>query len=671
MRKKRKNFKLIVMSLWLFTLAIFAFWLEVNSRLEERQRALNTANAFFQEILTTRKWNASHNGVYVPITAKTPPNQYLPLQDRDIVADNGLKLTKINPAYMTRQIAELAKENLQNIQFHITSLKPVNPINKPTDLEKKWLKSFEQGIKEQGEFFEEGDIIWFRYMAPLVVTKECLKCHAKHGYKEGDIRGGITISTPYPFHGYLSLIIGFGFVVVLGLVAIYFGGRHYERKQRLFDATFNSPIPTSVTAKDHTVLLANDSYWQTFGVLPDKQQSIKCFEHRPGGLCHTEQCTLAQIMDGKSLSIIESSKVVNGRIRHYIVTSKPLYDSRGKVVGCVESYQDITERKRMEEELQEANRGLENLSITDGLTGIANRRYFDQVLEQEFSRHVRSGAQLSLFMLDIDHFKLFNDCYGHISGDKCLQQVAKVLRKRAVRPADLVARYGGEEFVCILPETGRSGAFVVAEGIRRDIMALAIPHKKSEVADSITASIGLVTQHCTTDKSAMDLVALADKLLYNAKTSGRNCIEAGISCDDGNIFKGDFAELEWQESYCCGNEMIDSQHRNLFDLSNELFEAALSGRSTEEISLILTKLIDSTKQHFQDEEKLLKSLNFPGLDMHADNHSRLLRKGLELSEQFHAAKLSVGDVFEFLAFESVMRHMLEVDREFYPFIRKD
>ncbi|MEI7893494.1 MAG: CHASE domain-containing protein, partial [Myxococcales bacterium] len=121
------------------------------------------------------------------------------------------------------------------------------------------------------------------------------------------------------------------------------------------------------------------------------------------------------------------------------------------------AWRDITERKRTEKALEELNRNLEVLTITDSLTGIANRRHFDEVLVQEHARHARSGAELSLILLDVDHFKAFNDTYGHVKGDDCLRQVAQVIADCATRAADLAARYGGEEFACILPETDRSG----------------------------------------------------------------------------------------------------------------------------------------------------------------------------------------------------------------------
>ena len=183
---------------------------------------------------------------------------------------------------------------------------------------------------------------------------------------------------------------------------------------------------------------------------------------------------------------------------------------------------EIAERKLAELALDESNRRLEALSITDALTGIANRRRFDAVLLQEHARHARSGGELSLVMLDIDHFKEFNDCYGHVNGDECLRQIGQVIASSVTRIADLAARYGGEEFICILPETDSEGAVAIAEYIRRDILALVIPHKGSKVAGYVTASFGVITVKCSADGSAAYVVAQVDELLYRAKFHGRN-----------------------------------------------------------------------------------------------------------------------------------------------------
>lgn len=670
MKGRKGNLIPIVMAVWICITSVFLYWMETDIRREEKLLAQGTANAFFQQILLTRRWNASHGGVYVPITAETQPNPYLPAKNRNLTADNGLRLTKVNPAYMTRQLGELAQKNESGIQFRITSLTPIRPENKATEWEKKWLKSFEQGVKEQSEFFEDGDITWFRYMAPLPVGPECLKCHAQQGYKVGDIRGGLSISLPYPAHTHLYLFVGFGSVAVIGLIFIFIGGIFYERKQRLFDATFNSPVPISVTDNNHTILMANESYWAEFGPLPDNQKTIKCYEHRPGKSCHTESCPLTRILGGASQYAYEAIKEKDGEFRCFIVNAKPLLGARGKVVGGVESFQDITKRKRAEEALAQSNHKLEALSNTDGLTGIANRRRFDEVLTQEYARHARSGAKLSLILLDIDYFKAFNDCYGHLSGDECLQQVAQVMAACASRPADLVARYGGEEFACILPETGSSGAVAIAEKIRRDIIGHAIPHKGSKVADYVTASLGVVTVGCAIGGSVLDVVAQVDALLYRAKASGRNRVEFVASHDSGEEIKSNLVQLAWNDSFCCGNELIDSQHQALFNLSNELFEAVFSARPTTEIAAIIARLLDETRQHFRDEESILEKIGFSGMSQHVEEHAKLLARGDELLEEFNASTLTVGDVFQFLAYEVVLRHMLEADREYSPFINK-
>jgi diguanylate cyclase (GGDEF)-like protein/hemerythrin-like metal-binding protein/PAS domain S-box-containing protein len=350
---------------------------------------------------------------------------------------------------------------------------------------------------------------------------------------------------------------------------------------------------------------------------------------------------------------------------------------RNKETGRVEIQgvtRDITERKKAEKELHEANLRLESLSITDGLTSIANRRHFDTVLTQEIARHARSGAELSLIMLDIDHFKAFNDSYGHVKGDECLRAIGQVLRECAIRPADLAARYGGEEFACILPETDYSGAVIIAEKIRREIQTLAIPHKASSTAECVTASLGVITMHCSTGELADEILAKVDALLYRAKSTGRNRVEF-VAAHDITLtavakeFTGTFVRLVWEDSFCSGNQLIDTQHRALFNVSNNLLEAVLSGHSSTAISHIITQLLDDASQHFRDEQKILETADFPGVSQHIIEHAELLAKGLELLEQFKAATLSVGDVFQFLVSDLVKIHMLVADREYFPFIR--
>lgn len=183
----------------------------------------------------------------------------------------------------------------------------------------------------------------------------------------------------------------------------------------------------------------------------------------------------------------------------------------------------VSIRVRNQMELKQARDRLARLATTDGLTGIANRRRFDEVLEYEHARHRRSGNRLGLIMLDIDHFKAFNDTYGHVLGDDCLCDVAQVLARTLKRDTDLIARYGGEEFVCILADDPTaSGALALAEELRENVAALAIPHAGSPTAKHVTISLGVITACCNRNTTPSLLIRQADEQLYRAKSLGRN-----------------------------------------------------------------------------------------------------------------------------------------------------
>jgi diguanylate cyclase (GGDEF)-like protein len=168
---------------------------------------------------------------------------------------------------------------------------------------------------------------------------------------------------------------------------------------------------------------------------------------------------------------------------------------------------------------------LHRLSALDGLTGIANRRAFNQALEREWLRAKRKQAAVSLLLVDVDYFKQYNDCYGHQAGDDCLRNIANAMSLAVQRPTDLVARYGGEEFVVLLPDTDATGAGRVAEKLQRTMAALAIPHQASATRDIVSMSIGVCTMTPGKGVSSQRLVACADRALYRAKALGRNRIE--------------------------------------------------------------------------------------------------------------------------------------------------
>ncbi len=181
-----------------------------------------------------------------------------------------------------------------------------------------------------------------------------------------------------------------------------------------------------------------------------------------------------------------------------------------------------TKQLEMSRDLASANRELEKLSRQDGLTGIANRRYFDSYLVTEVRRAAREKAPVSLILSDVDHFKAFNDCYGHQAGDDCLRRVAAALSSAGRRPADLAARYGGEEFAMVLPGTVLDGAVDVAQAVSRVIGGLAIPHARSAVDRNVTLSQGVVSLVPEKESASEDLIQHADQALYQAKQQGRN-----------------------------------------------------------------------------------------------------------------------------------------------------
>ena len=193
----------------------------------------------------------------------------------------------------------------------------------------------------------------------------------------------------------------------------------------------------------------------------------------------------------------------------------PIYNEKGEIVAVVETISDLTELKNTQIQL-------EKLATFDGLTGIANRRHFDDQLNSIWFNTQRYKQPLSLLMLDIDYFKQFNDNYGHQDGDDCLVKVANCIDKALMRSLDMVFRYGGEEFVVLLPDTNRTGAFYMAEKIREAISAMALEHKKSKVSDVVTVSIGIATLNPGPDLKPEELVAVADTALYEAKAEGRN-----------------------------------------------------------------------------------------------------------------------------------------------------
>jgi len=231
-----KRITLILATIWTVVILLALGWSLLSEYGGTVEIAHIQANLSFEKDLVYRRWSANHGGTYVPVTEQTPPNPYLShVKNRDVTTTTDQELTLVNPAYMTRQVHELGKEQYGHLG-HITSLNPIRPKNAADDWETKALQSFEQGVTEVGELAKVGGTDYFRLMRPMITEAPCLKCHAHQGYKEGDLRGGISISIPMEplwqimFDHMGTITLGFGLVWLLGLSGIGLGTKHLSKR---------------------------------------------------------------------------------------------------------------------------------------------------------------------------------------------------------------------------------------------------------------------------------------------------------------------------------------------------------------------------------------------------------------------------------------------------------
>ena len=341
----------------------------------------------------------------------------------------------------------------------------------------------------------------------------------------------------------------------------------------------------------------------------------------------------------------------------------------------VVAHEDITERKLAEIALAESNRKLELMSNEDGLTKISNRRHFDTMLAYERNRHIRSGATLSLIMLDIDFFKNFNDTYGHVKGDECLQIVAQAVAQCLKRPTDLAARYGGEEFVCLLPDTDVLGALSIAESIRRAVMLCGIPHAASQAASVVTVSVGVASCVCLDSTPPEQIVHRADEQLYLAKYEGRNCVR--FSADgDGLHVQHDASsswglKVVWNRAYSSGNAEIDEQHMELVSIVNGLLEHVIAEENAPDLDGRFKDIYHLVKKHFADEEEILYSSGYPEAELHVAHHNELLQKCAGLLSQDVENPVSAVQMLQCIIHDLALNHMAKEDGKYFAFLKAE
>ena len=322
-------------------------------------------------------------------------------------------------------------------------------------------------------------------------------------------------------------------------------------------------------------------------------------------------------------------------------------------------------------EIEALQHQLHEQAVRDPLTELANRRFFDSVLEREAARAMRDDEPLALLMVDVDHFKNFNDCYGHQAGDQCLRTIAAALQAAARRGGDLAARYGGEEFCLVLADTDAAAAGRLAERLRQSVGALGLEHSGSPLG-RVTVSIGVAVMPVAGIDDAAALLRAADRALYRAKEEGRDRVAvdpdgertAGLRAGPGLV------RLNWHAMYETGMPDLDEQHRALFGLVNRLLGKITAEAEPESVAGDVEALLVAVGEHFRDEEAAMAAHGYPGLAEHATLHRDLLGRAAQLADECRDGRCACGEMFEFLAQKLVVRHILGSDRAYAEFVAR-
>jgi diguanylate cyclase (GGDEF)-like protein/PAS domain S-box-containing protein len=281
--------------------------------------------------------------------------------------------------------------------------------------------------------------------------------------------------------------------------------------------------PLVVLDKELRVITANRSFYRTFQVHPEETEKRLIYEvgNRQWdipGLRELLENILPKNTSFEDFEVDHDFESI-GR-KTMLLNARKIYRKTNHVEMILIAIEDITERKKAEEQLK-------RIAFMDGLTGVANRRHFDTTLDLEWRRAMRSAKPISLIIVDVDYFKNYNDLYGHLAGDSCLQKIAHTIRDSLRRAGNFAARYGGEEFAIILPDTDTEEAYFFAESLREKIEHLNIEHTDSRVGKNVTVSLGVSTTIPKRNSTQDELISLADKALYKAKQEGRNRVVTG------------------------------------------------------------------------------------------------------------------------------------------------
>ncbi|WP_341534652.1 sensor domain-containing diguanylate cyclase [Fusibacter tunisiensis] len=335
-----------------------------------------------------------------------------------------------------------------------------------------------------------------------------------------------------PMHFNLPfMIVYFTVFLFQSIFLIFYELRKLEIEKNLIETNSkfevlinNVPLGVLMLSEEHEIIQKNSVIDAWF---PNALSEGKCYNQLVS-LTDEKSCENCSLQDvfktGKTLESVNQFKTALG-VREFNCKMTPLLNEANRVYAVIETLEDVTERNEARRQLLERQEILNELSYTDALTQIPNRRSFDEKLALMWSLAKSNRSPVSLIMIDIDYFKIFNDTYGHQEGDRCLKQVAQVLNSRTMRHTDVVARYGGEEFACILFNTIYEGAREVAEKFRSSIEFLRIPNQGSPLNQILTVSLGVATVVPERDQPAEELIKASDEALYRAKNFGRNQVQ--------------------------------------------------------------------------------------------------------------------------------------------------
>jgi PAS domain S-box-containing protein len=398
----------LVVVLWVVLIAISFFWNWHQIGESVTELAVTTARSHFDKDVLYRRWAAMHGGVYVVPTDKTPPNPYLTqVPDRDVTTTSGKKLTLVNPAYMTRQVHELGWEG-QGVRGHITSLNPIRPENVADAWETVALQAFESGAEEFSSLEVMDGLLYLRLMRPLVTERGCLQCHSEQGYKEGEIRGGISVSVPFEPYGRIagrqraSVATGHALILVLGLLGLWFGWNRFRRtaikREQIEEALRESEAkyrmmfrtnPDAINlnrASDGTYLDINEGFTNTMGYTrEDFVGKTPIHLNIWDDPKDRERLVAALKKDGFVQNMEARFRGKDGIVRTGLMSAR-LLEINGESV-LLSITRDISEYKKIEEALRESEERFKELAEllpqcvyeadTDGIFTYANRRAFE------------------------------------------------------------------------------------------------------------------------------------------------------------------------------------------------------------------------------------------------------------------------------------------------------